>query len=270
MTAPVPREYASKFDNQTTSTYGMHQVSTGPYMIKNDASGNINGVGYKPGQLIDLVRNPNWNPTTSWRPAHVDEVLFKEGYQDPTVMTRTILSGSADVNGDSRPDVCGRHKAGVYCAISDGRDVPTHGSLWLPEFTDHTGWSAPEYYRTIQFPDVNGDGKADLIAGGGPGGGPRVLVLGGEFLAAANVAAAYANPVVNIFVGPDSARGGIRVGSADVDGDGRDDLLAASGEGQPAQVSVFLGKNITDTTPTIDQTLSVFGGGALPGGVFVG
>ncbi|HET7514918.1 MAG TPA: ABC transporter substrate-binding protein, partial [Gaiella sp.] len=59
MTAPVPREYAAKYDSQTTSTYGMHQVSTGPYMIKNDASGNINGVGYKPGQLIDLVRNPN-------------------------------------------------------------------------------------------------------------------------------------------------------------------------------------------------------------------
>jgi peptide/nickel transport system substrate-binding protein len=103
MTAPVPREYAAKYDNETTSTYGMHQVSTGPYMIKNDASGNINGIGYKPGQLIDLVRNPNWNRKTSWRPAHVDEVLFKEGYQDPTVMTRTILSGSADVNGDSPP-----------------------------------------------------------------------------------------------------------------------------------------------------------------------
>jgi len=103
MTAPVPREYAKQFDDQTTSTYGMHQVATGPYMIKNDSSGNINGVGYKPGQLIDLVRNPNWSAKTSWRPAHASEVLFKEGYQDPTVMTRTILSGSADVNGDSPP-----------------------------------------------------------------------------------------------------------------------------------------------------------------------
>jgi len=103
MTAPVPREYAKQFDEQTTSTYGMHQVATGPYMIKNDASGNINGVGYKPGQEIDLVRNPNWSPKTSWRPAHADQVVFKEGFQDPTVMTRTILSGGADVNGDSPP-----------------------------------------------------------------------------------------------------------------------------------------------------------------------
>ena len=49
-------EYARKFDNQTQSTYGLHQVATGPYMIKNDASGNINGVGYQPNKLIELVR----------------------------------------------------------------------------------------------------------------------------------------------------------------------------------------------------------------------
>ena len=103
LTAPVPPEYARRFDNQTTSSYGLHQVATGPYMIKNNASGNINGIGYKPGQLIELVRNPNWNPRTSWRPAHADEILFKEGFQDPTVMTRSILSGSADVNGDTPP-----------------------------------------------------------------------------------------------------------------------------------------------------------------------
>jgi peptide/nickel transport system substrate-binding protein len=102
-TAPVPSDYAKKFDAQTQSTYGMHQVATGPYMIANNSSGSINGVGYKPNQLIELVRNPNWNPKTSWRPAYADKILFKEGYQDPTVQTRTILSGAADVNGDSPP-----------------------------------------------------------------------------------------------------------------------------------------------------------------------
>jgi peptide/nickel transport system substrate-binding protein len=102
-TAPVPRAYAQKYDSQTLSTYGMHQVATGPYMIKNNAAGDINGVGYKPNQLIELVRNPNWNAKTSWRPAYADEILFKEGFQDPTVMTHTILSGAADVNGDSPP-----------------------------------------------------------------------------------------------------------------------------------------------------------------------
>src|SRR5262245_43259915 len=72
-------------------------------MIENDSSGNINGVGYQPNKLIELVRNPNWSAKASWRPAYADEVLFKEGYQDPTVMTRQILSGSGDVNGDTPP-----------------------------------------------------------------------------------------------------------------------------------------------------------------------
>jgi peptide/nickel transport system substrate-binding protein len=103
LTAPVPAEYARKFDAQTVSTYGMNQVATGPYMIKNNASGSINGVGYKPGQLIELVRNPNWNRSTSWRPAYADRILFKEGYQDATVQARTILNGGADVNGDTPP-----------------------------------------------------------------------------------------------------------------------------------------------------------------------
>ena len=103
LTAPVPQDYAKRFDAQTVSSYGMHQVATGPYMIRASKAGSINGVGYRPGQLIELVRNPNWNRKTSWRPANADRILFKEGFQDPTVLTRTILSGAADVNGDTPP-----------------------------------------------------------------------------------------------------------------------------------------------------------------------
>jgi hypothetical protein len=118
--------------------------------------------------------------------------------------------------------------------------------------------------------DLDGDGFGDLIAAGGPGGGPRVLTLGGKFLATGNVNGAYGAPVTNFFFGDGNSRGGVRVASADVDGDGRADLLTASGENLPAQVGVYLGKNITSTTPAIDQSLTVFGGAALPGGVFVG
>jgi peptide/nickel transport system substrate-binding protein len=103
ITAPVPAQYALQFDSKTLSDYGLNQVATGPYMIKNNASGSINGIGYQPNKLIELVRNPNWNPSTSWRPAYANEILFKEGNQDPTVMTRQILSGSGDVNGDTPP-----------------------------------------------------------------------------------------------------------------------------------------------------------------------
>jgi peptide/nickel transport system substrate-binding protein len=101
ITAPVPPEYARKFDAKTTSDYGTHQVATGPYMIQNNRSGKL--TGYQPGRRIVLVRNPNWNASTSWRPALADRVTFREGFQDPTVMTRMILNGEADVNGDTPP-----------------------------------------------------------------------------------------------------------------------------------------------------------------------
>jgi len=60
VSAPVPKEYAEKFDKVAgTSKYGQNQVFTGPYMIKNDASGKL--TGYTPGSRIELVRNPNWD-----------------------------------------------------------------------------------------------------------------------------------------------------------------------------------------------------------------
>jgi len=101
LTAPVPEEYASKFDNKKQSDYGFHQVASGPYMIKNDKSGKVTGIGYVAKQKIDLVRNPNWDSKTDFRPAKADEILFSEGYQDSTVLARKILAGTGDVNGDT-------------------------------------------------------------------------------------------------------------------------------------------------------------------------
>src|ERR671923_48660 len=43
LTAPVPKDYAAKFDAKNPSTYGQNQVSTGPYMVQNDASGKATG-----------------------------------------------------------------------------------------------------------------------------------------------------------------------------------------------------------------------------------
>jgi peptide/nickel transport system substrate-binding protein len=89
--APVPKEYAQKFDKGKQSTYGQHVVGTGPYMIQNDKSGKI--TGYQPGHRITFVRNPNWDKATDWRPAYLDGFVFDEG-NDPTVGNRKILSGN--------------------------------------------------------------------------------------------------------------------------------------------------------------------------------
>src|SRR4051794_29453341 len=90
--APVPKEYAQKFDKGKQSTYGQHVVGTGPYMVQNDPkTGKI--TGYKPGQSITFVRNPNWDKSTDYRPAYLDKFVFDEG-NDPTVGNRKIINGT--------------------------------------------------------------------------------------------------------------------------------------------------------------------------------
>ena len=100
--APVPEEYAKEFDAESPSAYGEHVVGTGPYMIENDEEGNL--TGYKPGRQILIVRNPNWDPSTDYRPAYVDKIDFREGFTDVNSATRRILTGDGQVNGDILPE----------------------------------------------------------------------------------------------------------------------------------------------------------------------
>jgi len=99
ISAPVPEEYARQYDAENPSTYGDHQVSSGPYMIENDADGNL--TGYTPNKEIHLVRNPNWKPSAAdFRPAYLDDITIQEGFADTISAGKKILSGSAMVNGD--------------------------------------------------------------------------------------------------------------------------------------------------------------------------
>ena len=67
-----------------------------------------------------------------------------------------------DVNGDGKADVCGRAPDGIYCARAEN-DIFVDFSNWQAAFSDSDGWANdPAYWATIQFPDVSGDGMADV------------------------------------------------------------------------------------------------------------
>ena len=116
VSSPVPEEYAKQYDAENPSTYGEHQVSTGPYMIQNacvDENGevvdeNCDGelTGYTPNKEIVLVRNPNWAgspgepPEGDYRPAYLDMITFQEGFADTVSASKKVLAGSGLVNGD--------------------------------------------------------------------------------------------------------------------------------------------------------------------------
>jgi peptide/nickel transport system substrate-binding protein len=101
LTAPVPEEYAAKFDAKTPTTYGENQVATGPYMIQQNAAGEA--IGYQAGKSIHLVRNPNWDKATDYKPAYLDEIMDLQGNDDTSVASRRILTGQGFVSGDWSP-----------------------------------------------------------------------------------------------------------------------------------------------------------------------
>jgi len=99
-TTPVPQSYAAKYDSGATSTYGQHQVFTGPYMIQGAGSGTVPSSGYSPTRLLVLVRNPSWVASTDpLRGAHFNQIVFKGEY-DITVASRDTLNGSSMLSGD--------------------------------------------------------------------------------------------------------------------------------------------------------------------------
>jgi peptide/nickel transport system substrate-binding protein len=95
--APVPKEVAEKYDKKPGNQYGQYQAFTGPYMIEHDDNGKL--TGYTPGNVIKLVRNPNWSESTDYKPAYADSITIKEG-NDAQVASRQILDGESMVTGD--------------------------------------------------------------------------------------------------------------------------------------------------------------------------
>jgi peptide/nickel transport system substrate-binding protein len=83
LTVPVPREYAERYDRHSPSTYDSHVAFTGPYMVADR----------KPGRRIKLVRNPNWDRETDYRPAYLNTITIEESDGDAPALARRTLSG---------------------------------------------------------------------------------------------------------------------------------------------------------------------------------
>jgi len=182
-----------------------------------------------------------------------------------------------DVNGDDVADliVGAGHGGGPRVAVFGGPGVVAGAPARLVnDFFAFPGTDALTLRNGVfaAAGDVDGDGFADLIFGGGPGGAPRIFILSGALVSTGNVAGAQASPVANFFVANNTTdRGGVRVAAKDADGDTRADVVVASGEGSPARVRVYLGANVGGGgEPAALQDLFPFGTALLAGGVFVG
>jgi len=87
--------------------------------------------------------------------------------------------------------------------------------------------------------DLDGDGFAEVVAGAGPGGGPRVSAFAGKPLVRSG------EPVrtVDFFAGDGNDRKGVRVAAKDLDGDAQADLV--TGSATTGVVTTYAGKSLT-------------------------
>jgi peptide/nickel transport system substrate-binding protein len=93
--AAVPREVAAAMDKKNPTTYDSDptkQAFDGPYMIQS----------YNAGRQITLVRNPNWDAKTDYRPAYADKIVWKAG-ADANVAARQTLASPDLLMADGPP-----------------------------------------------------------------------------------------------------------------------------------------------------------------------
>jgi peptide/nickel transport system substrate-binding protein len=89
--SPIPEEYAARLE--PGREYAAKLAASGPYRVRS----------FVPGQLIELVRNENWDPKTDpLRSAWVDKVTVTVGRSEAGIQ-QAIEKGEADLNLDLIP-----------------------------------------------------------------------------------------------------------------------------------------------------------------------
>jgi uncharacterized delta-60 repeat protein len=148
-------------------------------------------------------------------------------FDDPNFRGGARLA-AGDVNGDGTIDlaVAAGPGGGPRVGLFDGTDLMQLGGVPDRLVNDFFAFPGPDAVNLrdgayVAAGDLNGDGRAELVFGAGPGGAPRVIVVD---------PAIGPDPVTTFFAGGDVAsRGGVPVSIEDRDGDGTPELYAQNG-----------------------------------------
>ena len=172
-------------------------------------------------------------------------------------------TATGDLNGDGIPEliVAAGFGGGPRVTVFDGaqlrnKNIVAVANFFIFEETLRNG----SYVATG---DLNADGVADLIGGGGPGGAPRVYALDGP-----QVYQNSTNPTVlaNFFAGDVNARGGVRVAGKKLTSQSFADIVTGSGD-IPRAIAYSGSTGNTGTPPVLFDYNDPAGGAA---GVYVG
>lgn len=160
-----------------------------------------------------------------------------------------------DLDNDGDADMCVRGPDGVYCARSTPSGF-TNATRWTTGYGDNTGWGSAQYYSTVAYPDVNGDGRADVCGRGYAG-----------IYCALSVSTAFSGNGVwtqgNDFGNVDGWGNGpgyyATIQFADIDGDGDDDVCGRGPDGILCATADHIQREFDEATYWTSQYRDSFG-----------
>lgn len=168
----------------------------------------------------------------------------------------------ADFNGDGREDLVYRSDAGIRIHLSTGAgfgpeivtNICSHGSTAYGTCNDH------DNHYSLQYPDINGDGRADICFRADAG--VSCILYG-------NNGPNTAEPILTNICANDSSQHGVcndsdnydTIGYADINNDGRDDLVYRGDQGMRVWYSTGTGFSSSPYVTTLCANNSTAYGG---------
>jgi uncharacterized delta-60 repeat protein len=222
------------------------------------AVGDVNGNG-----TPDIVTGagPGGGPDIHVYDGITGKIIRQFFAFDPA-FTGGVTLAVADVNHDGYGDVIVGADAGGGPSITvfDGKSLVTTGQL-IKKLAAFFAFD-PHFTGGVRVAggDVNGDGYSDIIVGAGAGGGPNVIVFDGKAAAMDQL-----KVLDNFFAFDPHFTGGVEVTAADVNYDGKSDLVISAGPGGGPNVRIFDGSALTqgavDLLANFFAYAADFGGG---------
>jgi hypothetical protein len=156
--------------------------------------------------------------------------LGNSGYSNEACTPGGVFVAAGDLDGDGTAEiVTGAGEGGgphVRAFAADGSPRPTSFFAYGPAFTGGVRVAACDF-------DQPPDGRAEIVTGAGPGGGPHVRVI------KLDGAGQPAGDLASFLAYSPGFTGGVFVACGDVDGDGRVDVVTGADAGGGPHVQVF-------------------------------
>ncbi len=169
-----------------------------------------------------------------------------------TRLRNGVNVATCDVNGDGYKEIITSQGRGGWPLVkiftSRGQVINNGFRVLDGKFTGGVN---------ISCGDIDGNGASDIVIAAGQGGGSQVMVY-----------TSAGRAMVNFFAYAKSFRGGIRVTTADIDSDGRDEIIAGPEVGAPhIQIFKVRANSIARLSPGFYSFNKTYRGGVSVAGV---